>query len=252
MASREATTIVDREVEAALGVVVRACQYIEAELGTAMVTDRLFGAPLACAIRQQTARINQRRRKSFVSQWRHLLCHLAAELPDVPEVVRAELVRQRVLAFKISDQRGKNKEPAGIVAGANRWVEVDSELWEAQVDGATTKLLRPRNQPAVLLREFEAIYSKLKARKDVRNPALMAKLFPDVAEVTRRRWMEGRTPTPSELAMLVAAERAGLVPSRSNLSRLRQLLAGARTMRRLAAKRFVRQPVLWGGLYWGA
>jgi hypothetical protein len=222
------------------------------------VTDRLFGAPLGRAVRQQTARINSRRRKAFAYQWQQLLCPLAEELTCIPEAERAGVVRNRVADFGLTDQRGRNKEPRSMVAGANVWVDRDGELWEASIpqselrsttmsapddampggsvpasfDKSKAKLLRPRNQPAVLLREYEAIYSKLKARKnDLRNAALQAQLFPDVEEATHRRWMEGRTPTPSELALLVAADRAKLVPSRRNLSRFRQLLAEARKIR---------------------
>ena len=218
------------EVEAELGVITRACHDIDAALGNPGAAASLLGYQLDSEIRRRVASVNQRRRAALASQWRHELCYLAAELSKFPENEGVKLVRQRVLAFKPTDQRGKNKD----VSHRAKWVEVDGELWIIDVNG---RPLRPLNQPLLLLKHYDAIYAILKGHHNLRLAAVRRQVFPDVEECTYRRWMAGRTPTPSGLALLIAAYRTRLVSSELNLSGLREVLAGARMMCRISRAR---------------
>jgi hypothetical protein len=88
----------------------------------------------------------------------------------------------------------------------------------------------------VLLKEFESLYPKLEDRPERRPNELRKELFSDVPETIFGQWLERRTPvlSKSEIALLVSAHRARLTASPGNLSRLRELVAGARLEKRRA------------------
>ena len=90
------------------------------------------------------------------------------------------------------------------------------------------EFIRPWDQPRVLLDEYNRIYARLKGRKGLNAPALWRAEFPDVPEVLVCRWFIGHYPTPSALALLVAAHRARYTASLRNLSTFREELAGVR------------------------
>jgi hypothetical protein len=98
-----------------------------------------------------------------------------------------------------------------------------------QIDLSRVRFIRPLDPASVLLKEFESLYPKLEDRHDRRPSQLRKEVFPDVPETTFDKWLS-RTPAlvPSEIALLVAAHRAKLTASPGNLSRLRELVAGAR------------------------
>lgn len=100
------------------------------------------------------------------------------------------------------------------------------------VDLAEAKWLRPFNQPRVLRKEYQRLHQRLKGYKDRRRglseESIWKTEFPDVPVAVVRRWFVGRDPTSSDLALLVAAYRVGLAPSRGRLSRLREMVAWAK------------------------
>lgn len=102
----------------------------------------------------------------------------------------------------------------------------------SSIDLTQAMWLRPFNRPRVLRKEYERLHQRLKLlenqRRGLQDERIWKTEFPDVAETMVRRWFVGRDPTPSDLALLVAAYRVGLAPSYGSLSRLRETLAGAK------------------------
>jgi len=107
-----------------------------------------------------------------------------------------------------------------------------AEVPTSSIELTKAKWLRPFNQPRVLKKEYERLYPLLNLsegpRRGLRDEQVWKTEFPDVPETMVRRWFVGRDPTPSDLALLVAAYRVGLAPSLGSLSRFREKLAWAR------------------------
>ncbi len=109
--------------------------------------------------------------------------------------------------------------------------------WPA-MDVSRAQLLKPMNTPAVLLQEYERISQELKgvSDRDLSRPEVRTKVFAGVPHFWVSRWFEGHIKR-SDLALLAAAHRVGLIPSVANLSSFRDELAGARQANRLAEEK---------------
>jgi hypothetical protein len=101
------------------------------------------------------------------------------------------------------------------------------------LDISKARLLKPLNMSASLLDEYERFCTQLRKYPSLNQPDARKALFVGIPDAIVRRWFEGKTQR-SGLALLVAAYRVGLAPSLGDLSRFRELLAGARQAKRLA------------------
>jgi len=106
----------------------------------------------------------------------------------------------------------------------------------SQLDPSAVRFIRTLNQAAVLLKGFDSLHPVLSGLQDLGLTDVRDKFFPDVPKIAFSRWTEGRTPTASDLAVLVAAHRAGMTASLGNLSTLRGWLAGARLEKRKSGR----------------
>jgi len=242
------------------------------ELGVQKMTADVIRAVMERLVRESLGRAKPNRRMAYLEQFRELLCSLPDAMRKTPESHRGRFVRLRVQDFRMKDAKGrKNAANSAPPRPGYRkaWVEKDSELWEAEVpdrevdlepitsvnlaewrafmagesigqqcrpasqlDPSTVGFIRPLNQAAVLLKGFESLYPVLSKLQDLRSMDVRDELFPDVPKIAFSRWTEGRTPTASDLAVLVAAHRARMTASLGNLSTLRGWLAGARLEKR--------------------
>lgn len=123
-------------------------------------------------------------------------------------------------------------------AQAPSLVQNEREVPWPPIDISRAQPLKPMNTPALLLQEYKRIYEELKgvSDQDLRRPEVRTKVFVGVPLFWVSRWFEGHI-RRSDLSLLAAAYHVQLPPSVDNLSNLREVLAGARQVNRLAEEK---------------
>jgi hypothetical protein len=246
--------------EAELGFIFRAI----AELCINLSVPPEFHPVILALVRGplQTALIRAKpnRRLSHLRQWRHFLC----SLPDwlLPTGDRLKVAEKAICQFKLQDQRGKAKPSIPNPEGTNCIMLRDGEPWFAKapdrdlelpryqtkatkkwqkkrllagnevhrhakpasaIDSSEIQYLRPLNQPHVLHKEYKRLCVRLE-HKDMNNQKHWPIEFPDVPAQIIDLWLQEGA-SSSELALLVAAHRAGYRATYGALSTFRAILA---------------------------
>ena len=248
------------ELEAELGKLVRAFQDISEQLGVPKGSRQGLSCLMGRLIREGLGRAKPNRRSSFLDQFADFLCPIPDQLASLTPESRSRRLCQILEQFRLRDQKGRKKTD-NQNRPMNAWRIRDGEFWEVQAPTKTPpivdlsppspiewqafqeqrpvhlkdeteceqtagiKFLRPRDQYNLLLTKYEELYHQLETRKGRQE------LLNGVPEKLRNKWLEGRPPVRSDLALLLAAHQVKLPASRGDLSRLRQHLADARLMR---------------------
>jgi hypothetical protein len=228
------------EETAELGTIVFAIGNLCEELSIPSKQRHVLCALIRAIMHSALVCIQPTRRMSYLEQWKSFLCCLPDKLSAHTEDQRFQIAIDEISRFHLEDRRGKRKPATPAPDKANCLLDRDGEFWFAHVpkelrdnpqeqinlaQNPQTVFLRPFNQTRVFAAEYRQLHAKLKKCDDLKNEKVWESEFPDVPVAMVRRWFEGRKPTPSDLAMLIAAYRVGIAPSRNNLSTFREILA---------------------------
>jgi hypothetical protein len=223
-----------------LGFMIRAVIDLFEELSMPAPHLELLAELVRSLVATALVRAKPNRRMAYTDQWRQFLCYLPDLLSGHPADQRLRIAASAISQFRLQDGRGRRKPGPSLPAGTNQLLRRGEALWCAKVpeelleksrdqadlvQNPKTQFLRPLNQALVFAQEYHCLYPRFKGHDNLNRENLWKSEFPDVPVTVVRRWFDGWKPNPSDLAMLIAARRAGFVPSRNNLSTFREILA---------------------------
>jgi len=236
--------ILSPEEKAELGFLVSAIQDLLVSLGTTRELIPPLRELISNLIHTALLRAKPDRRLAYLNQWRQFLCSLPEFLSRHETAERISVMTKAVTQFRLQDQRGKRKPPMPIPTGTNCLLERRGFLWFGRIPdelrGAENADIKreyfvPLNQPGVLKAEYTRLnldpdavpadYEQrecLPAAPEREDEGVLAQRFAVPRRLLHKWLVEGVT--REELALLIAAHRAGLTARHTNLNRLRQTL----------------------------
>ncbi|MGA9641203.1 MAG: hypothetical protein WBQ72_07390 [Terriglobales bacterium] len=254
------------EEEAELGFIVRAVDDLYRKLDLDGRNASVLAALVEGLVRTALLRAKSDRRMAYLGEWRQFLCWLPDAISAAAEKDKTKMFQMALRQFRVRDRRGKRKPVPSIPEGTNCLLMRDEELWYAKVPredlwsrvsdvplkadlkvdfengrqiyldevaSSTVEIdraeyLAPFYPPGVLKRAYNRLLLSLPQTDPIsESEEEIVNSVHDVPAELLRKWLRDGV-TRKDLALLIAARKAGLTAKVSNLPHLHTDLKWAR------------------------